>query len=100
VTPQKRVRTRTACREHAKRPAKRPRARAAGKSRDELRDIYLAERRARNLRVPPDRVLDAVVERIITGNPLPAARIAGAGLVRMGRTLYGISKLYRPDQQP
>jgi hypothetical protein len=74
------------------------RARAAGKSRDEVRDIYLAERRARNLNVPSDRVRDAVVERIITGNPLPAARIAGEGLVRMGRTLYGISKLFRPDQ--
>jgi hypothetical protein len=74
------------------------RARAAGKSHDEIRDIYLAERRARDLNVPSDRVLDAVVERITTGNPLPAARIAGEGLVRMGKALHGISKLFRQDQ--
>jgi hypothetical protein len=74
------------------------RARAAGKSRDEIRDIYLAERRARDLNVPSDRVLDAVVERITTGNPLPAARIAGEGVVRMGKALYGIAKLFRQDQ--
>ncbi len=74
------------------------RARAAGKSRDEIRDIYLAERRARDLNVPSDRVLDAIVERITTGNPLPAARIAGEGLVLMGKALYGISKLFKQDQ--
>jgi hypothetical protein len=48
--------------------------------------------------VPSDRVLDAIVERIMTGNPLPAARIAGEGLVRMGKALYRISKLFRQDQ--
>src|SRR3984957_6403063 len=47
------------------------RARAAGATRDEVRYIY---------------------------HPLPAARIAGEGPVRMGRTLYGIAKLLRPDQ--
>jgi len=74
------------------------RARAAGKSRDEIRDIYLAERRARDLNVPSDRVIDAVVERITTGNPLPAAKIAGEGLVRLGKTLYGISREFRQHQ--
>jgi hypothetical protein len=71
------------------------RARAAGKSREEVREIYLAELRARGLKVPSDRILDAAVERIITGNPLPAARIAGEGLVRMGKSLHEISKLFR-----
>jgi hypothetical protein len=71
------------------------RARAAGMSREEIRQIYLAERRERDLTVPSDRVLDAVVERIDTGNPLPAARIAGEGVVRMGKTLYEISRLFR-----
>ncbi len=73
------------------------RARAAGKSRAEIREIYLAERRTRGLKVPSERILDAVVERIITGNPLPAARIAGEGLVRMGKSLYEISKLFRQE---
>jgi hypothetical protein len=61
----------------------------------DTREIYLAERRARGLPVPSDRILDAVVERIMTGNPLPAARIAGEGLVRMGKSLHQISKLFR-----
>jgi hypothetical protein len=74
------------------------RARAAGKSRDEIRDIYLAERRARDLNVPSDQILGAVVERITTGNPLPAARTAGEGLVRMGKALHGISRLFSQDQ--
>jgi hypothetical protein len=39
---------------------------------------------------PSDRVLDTMVERIVSGNPLPAARIAGEGLVCMGRSLYEI----------
>jgi hypothetical protein len=71
------------------------RARAAGKSREEVREMYLAERRARDLNVPSDRVLDAAVERIMTGNPLPTARIAGEGLVRMGKAVHEISKLFR-----
>jgi hypothetical protein len=74
------------------------RARAAGKSREEIREIYLAERGARGLKVPSDRVLDAVVERIVSGNPLPAARIASEGLVHMGKSLYEISKLFRQGQ--
>lgn len=74
------------------------RARAAGKSREEIRGIYLAERRARGLNAPSDGILDAVVERIMTGNPLPAARIAGEGLLRMGKSLNEISKLFRQGQ--
>ncbi|HTZ92568.1 MAG TPA: hypothetical protein VMB74_09250, partial [Streptosporangiaceae bacterium] len=74
------------------------RARAAGKTRDEIRDIYLAERSVRDLNVPSDRVLEAVVERVATGNPIPAAKIAGEGLVRMGKALHGISKLFGQGQ--
>ena len=75
------------------------RARAAGKSREEIREIYLAERRARDLKVPSDRVLEAIVERI-TGNPLPAVRMAGESLVRMGKGLYEISRLFKQHQYP
>jgi hypothetical protein len=74
------------------------RVRASGKTREEIREIYLAERRVRDLPVPADRVLDAVVERIATGNPLPAARVAGEGVARMGRALYEIAKMFRQDQ--
>ena len=40
------------------------RAAAAGKSRAEIREIYLAERRARGLTIPSDLVLDAYADAI------------------------------------
>lgn len=67
------------------------RARAVGRDRDQIREIYVAELRARGLKVPADPVLDAVVDRI-NGDPLPAARLAGESLVRMGKALYGLSR--------
>jgi hypothetical protein len=70
------------------------RARAAGKGRDEIREIYLAERNARGLRTPREDVLDAVVDRI-TGNPLPAARVAVEGVAQMGKALHELSRLFR-----
>jgi hypothetical protein len=70
------------------------RARAAGKSRDEIRGIYVAELNARGLKVPGDDVLDATVERI-AGNPLPAARLAMEGLAQMGKALNELSRLFR-----
>ena len=45
--------------------------------------MYVAELRARGLKVPGDPVLEAVADRI-TGNPLPAIRLAGESLARMG----------------
>jgi hypothetical protein len=66
------------------------RARAAGRSREEIREIYIAERRAKNLKVPEERVLDAVVEYITTGNRLPAIRV----LFETGKGIYDdISRL-------
>ena len=59
------------------------RARAAGKSRDQIREIYLAELNARGLTAPGEDILDAVADRI-GGNPLPAARLAAEGLAQMG----------------
>ena len=70
------------------------RARAAGKGRDEIREIYLAELNARGLKVPREDLLDAVVDRI-TGNPLPAARLAVEGLAQMGKALHELSRLFR-----
>jgi hypothetical protein len=64
------------------------RARAAGSDRDEIRRLYLAELDARNLKVPAEPVLDAVVDHIITGNPLPAVRLLGESLRRTGKAVY------------
>lgn len=63
-------------------------ARAAGMSREEIREIYIAELRARNLKVPEERVLDAVVESIITGSRLPAISVLGEILFETGKGIY------------
>jgi hypothetical protein len=70
------------------------RAQAAGKSREEICGIYVAELRARGLEVPRADLLDAAVERI-AGNPLPAARVAVEGLAQMGKALNELSRLFR-----
>jgi hypothetical protein len=70
------------------------RARSAGKSREEIREMYVAESRARGLKVPGDPVLEAVADRI-TGNPLPAIRLAGESLARMGKALDDLSRHFR-----
>lgn len=73
------------------------RARAAGRSREEIREIYIAELRARNLKVPAEPVLDAAVD-YITGNPLPAGRVLGESLFQMGKGLYDIARQFRRGQ--
>jgi len=70
------------------------RARAAGKSRQELRDIYVEELRTRALKVPQEPVLDAVIDRI-NGNPRPAARLAGETPVGIGKQIHGLIKTFR-----
>jgi hypothetical protein len=69
-------------------------ARAAGKSRDEIREIYLAESSSRGLRRPSDSVLDAIVERV-SGNPFPAVRVAAESLVQMGKAIHALSRGFR-----
>ncbi len=70
------------------------RAQAAGKGRDEIREIYLAELAARGLERPSGAVLDAIVDRI-SGNPIPAARLAVESLVQVGKELHKLSRLFR-----
>jgi hypothetical protein len=70
------------------------RARAAGKSRKEIREIYIAERDARGLPRPSDTVLDAAVDSI-GGNPLPAVRAGAESLVQIRKALHGISRIFR-----
>jgi hypothetical protein len=60
-------------------------ARASGRSREEIRDIYLSELRTRGLKVPPDDALEARVDAI-SGDYRAAARL-------MGRTLHDLAKL-------
>jgi hypothetical protein len=73
------------------------RSRAAGQSRAEIREIYIAELTARGIKIPAEPVVDAIVERI-RGNPLPAVRVAGESVVQMGKGLYHLSRLLRGGQ--
>jgi hypothetical protein len=83
-------------RSHARKTAfEATRARAAGKGRDEIREIYVAELTARGLKQPSDAVLDAVVDRI-RGNPLPAVRLGVEGLVQVGKGVHELFRLFRP----
>jgi hypothetical protein len=70
------------------------RGRAAGQGRDEIREIYLAELNARGLGRPSDAVLAAIVDRI-SGNPLPAVRIAAESLVQVGKGIHALSRIIR-----
>ena len=69
------------------------RARAAGKSREELKDLYIAELRSRGLNIPREQILDANIDAI-TGNYLPAFRLLGQSLASLGR-LFGA---FRPPR--
>jgi hypothetical protein len=71
------------------------RARAAGKDRDEIREIYIAELNSRGLRAPREDHLDAAVDQI-TGNPLTAARLAVENLAQTGKALRELSRVFRP----
>ena len=41
---------------------------AAGKTRDEIRDLYIAELRARGLETPPEPLLGAAID-MLSGDP-------------------------------
>jgi hypothetical protein len=70
------------------------RARASGKDRDDVRDIYVEELRARDLSVPAEPVLDGIAESI-TGSHLDHVRLLGKALSEMGKGLYDIYRLHR-----
>jgi len=70
------------------------RDRAAGRSRDEVREIYLAELRSRGLPMPSFDVVDATVD-LIMGNPLSSARLISEGLIETGKLLHGVFKIFR-----
>jgi hypothetical protein len=70
------------------------RAAAAGRSREEIRDLYEAELRSRGLPIPSHDILDARVDAI-TGNFIPLARLAGQSLTDVAKLLHGI---FRPPR--
>jgi hypothetical protein len=72
---------------------------AAGKSRDELRELYLAELRARGLEPPSEQGLAATVEHI-AGNPIPAGRLAVHGLAQLGKGAVALARLFRDFNRP
>ena len=63
-------------------------AQAPGKSHEQIKEIYLAELRARNQEVPSPEALDARVAAI-GGNPLPSFLIAGRATVGLVKFLRG-----------
>jgi hypothetical protein len=67
---------------------------AAGRSRDEIRELYLAELRSRGLEPPSEQFLEATVERI-AGNPSPSVRLVGEGLAQMAKVTVGLGRLLR-----
>jgi hypothetical protein len=68
------------------------RPRAAGKDRDEIREIYISELNARGLKIPSDTVLDLAVDNI-SGKPFPAIR----ALVTMAKEMRDLYRHRRPD---
>jgi hypothetical protein len=61
------------------------RARGAGRSQEEIRELYIAELRSRGLDIPPEEALNAGVAAV-TGNYFPSARL-------LGRSLADVAKL-------
>jgi hypothetical protein len=72
---------------------------AAGKNRDEIRELYLAELRARGLQPPPEQSLAATVEHL-AGNPIPAARLAVHGVAQLGKGAVALARLLRDINRP
>jgi hypothetical protein len=68
---------------------------SAGRSRAEVREIYLAELRSRDVPIPPDDLVDRAVERIL-GGPMVGARQMGEGLIETGKLVHGLIKILWP----
>jgi hypothetical protein len=66
---------------------------AAGKSREQVREIYAAELRSRGLAVPADQILDAYAAAI-AGNRLPAG-LPIYLLTEIGKDFGKLMKIFR-----
>lgn len=60
------------------------RASAVGKTREEIKALYITELRARGLEIPPEEVLDARVDAL-TGNYVPTIRLMGRSAANLER---------------
>jgi hypothetical protein len=78
---------------------KSARDRSAGRSPQDVRAIYLAELRSRDVPIPSDDAVDRAVERIV-GGPLVSARQAGEGLAATGKLLHGVIKILWAVNRP
>jgi hypothetical protein len=71
-------------------------AKTADKNREQIRDLYKAELRARGLETPPDEILDAEVDAI-TGDYRSIARLIGQVLNDVPKF---IREIFRPFDPP
>jgi hypothetical protein len=72
---------------------------AAGKSRDEIRELYVAELRSRGLEPPAEPFLAATVDHI-AGNPVPTARLVAHGMAGLGKGALALARLLRDMSRP
>lgn len=72
---------------------------ATGKSRDEIRELYVAELRSRGLEPPGEPFLSAAVEHI-AGNPVPAARLVAYSVAGLGKGAVALARLLRDINRP
>jgi hypothetical protein len=67
---------------------------SGGKTRDEIRQLYIDEMRSRALSVPPDEVIEAHLDWM-AGNPLPGLRLAARSLAEVGKAIADLGKIFR-----
>jgi hypothetical protein len=77
---------------------KAARASGSGKNREQRKDLYVAELRARGLAIPSDELLDVAVDAQM-GNYLTGARLLGREVVNLGKVL-GSFRHPREDHDP
>lgn len=68
-------------------------ARSTGKTREEIRDMYVAELHAGGLEAPSEPALDATVDAI-TSTKLQTARMLGETIIGTGKGLYRLVRLF------
>jgi hypothetical protein len=70
------------------------RAQRAGKSRDEVRQLLVAELTARGLRIPADRILEVNVDAVM-GHYGSSARELGRVAGKFARTIGAVAEVVR-----
>jgi hypothetical protein len=70
------------------------RAASGGKTRDEVRQLYVDEMRSRGVDLPREDIVEAHLDWI-AGNPLPALRIGGESLAQAGKGIADLIRMFR-----